>query len=125
MREQSFATPDKINSLLDELLASVTSKLETLLAQIQLYIPNQATQLLLCRPISDQTIDTVEQLRRVIVVHYTEQDKEEIHVNKVDAIENILRGRLLFTPTAIKSTVADNNNNAPASPRALEEGSNQ
>ena len=56
LREQAFATPDKINLLLDELQASVTSKLDTLLAQIQLYITNQSTQLLLCRPVSDQTI---------------------------------------------------------------------
>jgi hypothetical protein len=75
-----------VKQILDEIYQRVTNDLPQLLAQIQLYIPNAATQAVLYKPIKDQILESLSQLTNLINVQYLPEDRIVIDIQVTEKI---------------------------------------
>ncbi len=121
LRSESFATPEKINVVLEELNQVIETKYRPTMSKMRLYLPNPTTQAMILKPITDQIVESLKQLRKLIDMHYTPgilitsisyfifhlltsflfvlyiADKQVIHLQKMDEIAHELQSKLAST----------------------------
>jgi hypothetical protein len=89
---------------LDEVAKCIEEKLQPLIFKLRLYLPNSNTQHLLTKPIRDQIVESINQLQKLILANYTEDDISKINMEKLNQIGEILDKKLSLNGTTHPST---------------------
>ncbi|EPS73936.1 hypothetical protein M569_00814, partial [Genlisea aurea] len=77
LREQAFASPEKIAEIVDKVVQNAIHKeLPIVLSKMELYLPNQGTRAILFKPIKSNIIEAHVQVYSLVKSEYSPEDVE-------------------------------------------------
>ncbi|XP_048763824.1 conserved oligomeric Golgi complex subunit 3-like isoform X2 [Ostrea edulis] len=74
LRQQPFATPEKLHDVVSETYKNIKSRLPTIHKSMQLYLANRDTETILFKPIKVNIQQAFQQLSQILTEDYTEED---------------------------------------------------
>ncbi|XP_070539445.1 conserved oligomeric Golgi complex subunit 3-like isoform X2 [Ptychodera flava] len=90
LRQQPFASPDKIHSVVTVSVKQVKSKLPSILKSMSLYLANKDTEYILFKPIKANIQQAFSQLNTLSMENYTEEDQQIIGCPSAEEVNLLL-----------------------------------
>ncbi|XP_069103454.1 conserved oligomeric Golgi complex subunit 3-like isoform X2 [Argopecten irradians] len=76
LRQQPFATPEKLHDVMSETYRNLKTRLPTVQRSMSLYLANRDTEVILFKPIKVNIQQTYQQIDKILADHYTEEDRQ-------------------------------------------------
>lgn len=76
LRQQPFATPEKLHDVVSETYKNIKSRLPTIHKSMQLYMANKDTETILFKPIKVNIQQAFQRLSEILPENYTEEDRQ-------------------------------------------------
>ncbi|XP_067668938.1 conserved oligomeric Golgi complex subunit 3-like isoform X2 [Haliotis asinina] len=90
LRQQPFATPEKVHDVVAETYKNVKTKLPSVHRSMSLYLANKDTESILFRPIKVNVQQNFQQLTQLLTDHYTEEDIQIIACPSAEQVNLLL-----------------------------------
>ena len=109
IRNQVFASPDRIKQIIDDVNNRINVQLPTLLSQLKIYINNPITLNILYRPIKDQIMESLQQLTHLINTQYLPEDRSILDLSIIQLIQSKLDSYIQSSNSNINNNNDTNN----------------
>ncbi|KAA0201080.1 hypothetical protein HAZT_HAZT001031 [Hyalella azteca] len=103
LKNQPFATPEKVNELVSEVCRDIRSKLPKLQRDLHLYLANRDTEFILLKPVRVNVASSFGRLQKILSEEYSADDILIANCPSVDEI-NIMMNALLENRDEIKES---------------------
>ncbi|XP_033760571.1 conserved oligomeric Golgi complex subunit 3-like isoform X2 [Pecten maximus] len=90
LRQQPFATPEKLHDVMSETYRNLKTRLPTVQRSMSLYLANRDTEVILFKPIKVNIQQTYQQVHKILVDNYTEEDKQIVASPSTEQINLLL-----------------------------------
>ncbi|KAG2692171.1 hypothetical protein I3760_08G040100 [Carya illinoinensis] len=78
LKDQAFATPDKVAELVQKVGAAIQRELPTVMAKMKLYLQNPSTRTILYKPIKTNIVEAHVQVQSLLKAEYSAEEIESI-----------------------------------------------
>ncbi|KAI4379594.1 hypothetical protein MLD38_005872 [Melastoma candidum] len=78
IREQAFATPDKVAEIVQRVNDAIKEELPKVVAKMKLYLQNPSTRIILFKPIKTNIMEAHEQVQSLLRAEYTPEEMENV-----------------------------------------------
>lgn len=78
LKEQAFATPDKVAELVQKVSAAIQQELPTVMAKMKLYLQNPSTRTILFKPIKTNIVEAHVQIQSLLKAEYSPEEIQRI-----------------------------------------------
>ncbi|CAI9097344.1 OLC1v1033743C1 [Oldenlandia corymbosa var. corymbosa] len=78
LKDQAFATPEKVAELIDKVNTAVQNELPKVMLKMKLYLQNPSTRAILFRPIKTNIVEAHVQVQSLLKSEYSKEDIESI-----------------------------------------------
>ncbi|XP_060063849.1 conserved oligomeric Golgi complex subunit 3-like [Ylistrum balloti] len=76
LRQQPFATPEKLHDVIAETYRNLKTRLPTVQRSMALYLANRDTEVILFKPVKVNIQQTFQQVDKILADYYTEEDRQ-------------------------------------------------
>ncbi|KAK1266136.1 hypothetical protein QJS04_geneDACA009111 [Acorus gramineus] len=90
LKNQAFATPDKVAELILKVSAAVQQELPGVMAKMKLYIQNTSTRMILFKPIKTNIVEAHIQLHKLIKSEYSAEEMQSIGMVSIEDLQYLL-----------------------------------
>ncbi|ESQ27844.1 hypothetical protein EUTSA_v10018146mg [Eutrema salsugineum] len=80
LKEQAFATPDKVAELVQKVYAAIQQELLPILAKMKLYLQNPSTRTILFKPIKTNIVEAHTQVESLLKAEYSAEEQANINM---------------------------------------------
>ncbi|KAE8689175.1 Sec34-like family protein isoform 4 [Hibiscus syriacus] len=85
LKEQAFATPEKVAELVQKVNSAIQQELPQVLAKMKLYLQNPSTRTILFKPIKINIVEAHIQVQSLLKSEYSSEEK--LTINMLDILE--------------------------------------
>lgn len=78
LKDQAFATPDKVAELVQKVSAAIQQELPTVMAKMKLYLQNPSTRTILFKPIKTNIVEAHVQIQSLLKAEYSPEEMQRI-----------------------------------------------
>ncbi|EXC13608.1 Conserved oligomeric Golgi complex subunit 3 [Morus notabilis] len=78
LKDQAFATPDKVAELVQKVNAAIQQELPTVIAKMKLYLQNPSTRTILFKPIKTNIVEAHVQIQSLLKSEYSPEEIQSI-----------------------------------------------
>ncbi|OWM74342.1 hypothetical protein CDL15_Pgr013246 [Punica granatum] len=78
LKEQAFATPDKVAELVEKVANAIEQELPPVMAKMKLYLQNPSTRTILFKPIKTNIIEAHVQVQTLLNAEYSPEERQNI-----------------------------------------------
>ncbi|KAF5456269.1 hypothetical protein F2P56_025769 [Juglans regia] len=78
LKDQAFATPDKVAELIQKVSAAIRQELPTVMAKMKLYLQNPSTRTILFKPIKTNIVEAHVQVQSMLKAEYSTEEIESV-----------------------------------------------
>jgi hypothetical protein len=90
LRLQPFACAEKLHDLVTETYRQLKQRRADIQRKMSLYLANRDTEYILFKPVKANVIQCFQQLQRLLIDHYTEEDQQIISAPTIEQINLLL-----------------------------------
>ncbi|XP_019099440.1 PREDICTED: conserved oligomeric Golgi complex subunit 3-like isoform X1 [Camelina sativa] len=90
LKEQAFATPDKVAELVQKVYAAIQQELLPILAKMKLYLQNPSTRTILFKPIKSNIVEAHTQVESLLKAEYTADEQASISMISIQDLQTQL-----------------------------------
>ncbi|OVA05252.1 Conserved oligomeric Golgi complex [Macleaya cordata] len=94
LKNQAFATPDKVAELVQKVGAAIQQELPVVLAKMKLYLQNPSTRTILFKPIKTNILEAHSQVQALLKSEYSAEDLQTIGLVSIQELQTQLDGLL-------------------------------
>ncbi|XP_043696774.1 conserved oligomeric Golgi complex subunit 3 isoform X2 [Telopea speciosissima] len=94
LKNQAFATPDKVAELVQKVDASIQQELPRVMGKMKLYLQNPSTRTILYKPIKTNIVEAHLQLQSLLKSEYSPEDIQSIGMATMQDLQTRLDGFL-------------------------------
>lgn len=87
LKEQAFATPDKVAEIIQKVSAAMQNELPRVMGKMKLYLQNPSTRTILFKPIKTNIIEAHEQVHSLLKKEYTQEEIHEINMVSIQDLQ--------------------------------------
>ncbi|KAF8388671.1 hypothetical protein HHK36_025351 [Tetracentron sinense] len=87
LKNQAFATPDKVAELVQKVNASIQQELPSVMAKMKLYLQNPSTRTILFKPIKTNIVEAHLQVQSLLKSEYSSEDIHSIGMVSVQDLQ--------------------------------------
>ncbi|XP_059439793.1 conserved oligomeric Golgi complex subunit 3-like [Corylus avellana] len=78
LKDQAFATPDKVAELVQKVSAAIQQELPPVMAKMKLYLQNPSTRTILFKPIKTNIVEAHVQVQSMLKAEYSPEEIQNI-----------------------------------------------
>ncbi|KAG2699275.1 hypothetical protein I3843_07G184700 [Carya illinoinensis] len=78
LKDQAFATPDKVAELVQKVSTAIQQELPTVMAKMKLYLQNPSTRTILFKPIKTNIVEAHVQVQSMLKAEYSTEEIESV-----------------------------------------------
>ncbi|KAJ8774581.1 hypothetical protein K2173_017027 [Erythroxylum novogranatense] len=90
LKDQAFASPDKVAELVQKVHAAVQQELPTVLAKMKLYLQNPSTRTILFKPIKTNIVEAHVQVLSLVKAEYSSEEQGIINMVSIEDLQTQL-----------------------------------
>ncbi|CAN7130207.1 unnamed protein product [Brassica rapa subsp. narinosa] len=90
LKEQAFATPDKVAELVQKVYAAIQQELLPILAKMKLYLQNPSTRTILFKPIKTNIVEAHTQVESLLKAEYSAEEQASINMISIQDLQTQL-----------------------------------
>ncbi|XP_028759979.1 conserved oligomeric Golgi complex subunit 3 [Neltuma alba] len=90
LKEQAFATPDKVAELIQKVRTAIEEQLPGVIAKMKLYLQNPSTRTILFKPIKTNIVEAHAQIRSLLQSEYTNEEIQDINIISIHDLQTQL-----------------------------------
>ncbi|KAL9311617.1 putative oligomeric Golgi complex, subunit 3 protein [Arabidopsis thaliana] len=90
LKEQAFATPDKVVELVQKVYAAIQQELLPILAKMKLYLQNPSTRTILFKPIKTNIVEAHTQVESLLKAEYSAEEQANINMISIQDLQTQL-----------------------------------
>ncbi|XP_054806000.1 conserved oligomeric Golgi complex subunit 3 [Prosopis cineraria] len=90
LKEQAFATPDKVAELIQKVRTEIQDQLPGAIAKMKLYLQNPSTRTILFKPIKTNIVEAHAQIRSLLQSEYTDEEIQNINMISIQDLQTLL-----------------------------------
>ncbi|KAF7837597.1 conserved oligomeric Golgi complex subunit 3 [Senna tora] len=90
LREQAFATPDKVAELVQKVRDAIQEQLPVVIAKMKLYLQNSSTRTILFKPIRTNIVEAHVQIQSLLQSEYTKEEIQNINMISTQDLQTML-----------------------------------
>ncbi|CAJ1940598.1 unnamed protein product [Sphenostylis stenocarpa] len=90
LKDQAFATPDKVAELVQKVSAAIQEQLPVVIAKMKLYLQNSSTRTILFKPIKTNIVEAHIQVQTLLQSEYSSEEIQTINLKSVQDLQNEL-----------------------------------
>ncbi|EOA34883.1 hypothetical protein CARUB_v10022466mg [Capsella rubella] len=90
LKEQAFATPDKVAELVQKVYAAIQQELLPILAKMKLYLQNPSTRTILFKPIKTNIVEAHTQVESLLKAEYSAEEQANINMISIQDLQTQL-----------------------------------
>ncbi|KAF5760005.1 putative oligomeric Golgi complex, subunit 3, cullin repeat-like-containing domain superfamily [Helianthus annuus] len=90
LKDQAFATPDKVAEIVQKVNAAMQNELPRVMEKMKLYLQNPSTRTILFKPIKTNIIEAHEQVLKLLKQDYSEEEITNIKMVSIQELESQL-----------------------------------
>ncbi|XP_042487205.1 conserved oligomeric Golgi complex subunit 3-like [Macadamia integrifolia] len=94
LKNQAFATPDKVAELVQKVDASIQQELPRVMGKMKLYLQNPSTRTILYKPIKTNIVEAHLQLQSLLKSEYSPEEIQSIGTVTIQDLQTRLDGFL-------------------------------
>ncbi|KAJ6891360.1 hypothetical protein NC651_024759 [Populus alba x Populus x berolinensis] len=87
LKDQAFATPDKVAELVQKVNAAIQQELPVVMTKMKLYLQNPSTRTILFKPIKTNIVEAHVQIQSLVKAEYSPEEQSIINMT---SIQNLL-----------------------------------
>ncbi|XP_022754751.1 conserved oligomeric Golgi complex subunit 3-like isoform X2 [Durio zibethinus] len=87
LKEQAFATPEKVAELVQKVHSAIQQELPLVIAKMKLYLQNPSTRTILFKPIKTNIVEAHIQVLSVLKAEYSPEEKNIINMVSIEELE--------------------------------------
>ncbi|KAF2285121.1 hypothetical protein GH714_037969 [Hevea brasiliensis] len=87
LKDQAFATPDKVAELVQKVNAAIQQELPVVMAKMKLYLQNASTRTILFKPIKTNIVEAHIQLQSLVKAEYSPQEQSIINMVSIQELQ--------------------------------------
>uniref|UniRef100_A0A803M8V6 Conserved oligomeric Golgi complex subunit 3 n=1 Tax=Chenopodium quinoa TaxID=63459 RepID=A0A803M8V6_CHEQI len=84
LKEQAFATPEKVSELLQKVTSTIQQELPSVIGKMKLYLLNPSTRTILFKPIKTNILEAHTQVQSLVKSEYSAEEIESINVISIE-----------------------------------------
>ncbi|XP_010261688.1 PREDICTED: conserved oligomeric Golgi complex subunit 3 isoform X4 [Nelumbo nucifera] len=90
LKNQAFASQDKVSELVQKVGASIQQELPTVMAKMKLYLQNPSTRIILFKPIKTNIVEAHLQVQSLLKSEYSPEEMQSIGMVSIQELQNQL-----------------------------------
>ncbi|XP_050217227.1 conserved oligomeric Golgi complex subunit 3 [Mercurialis annua] len=90
LKDQAFATPEKVAELVQKVNAAILQELPTVMAKMKIYLQNQSTRTILFKPIKTNIVEAHIQVQKLVKAEYSPEEQSIINVTSIQQLQQQL-----------------------------------
>ncbi|KAL5149294.1 Conserved oligomeric Golgi complex subunit 3 [Glycine soja] len=90
LKDQAFATPDKVAELVQKVRTAIQEQLPVVIEKMKLYLQNSSTRTILFKPIKTNIVEAHIQVQSLLQSEYTSEEIQTINLKSVQDLQNEL-----------------------------------
>ncbi|KAH0897791.1 hypothetical protein HID58_047359 [Brassica napus] len=90
LKEQAFATPDKVAELVQKVYAAMQQELLPILAKMKLYLQNPSTRTILFKPIKTNIVEAHTQVESLLKAEYSVEEQADVNMISIQDLQTQL-----------------------------------
>ncbi|KAI3705956.1 hypothetical protein L1987_76206 [Smallanthus sonchifolius] len=90
LKDQAFATPDKVAEIVQKVNAAMQNELPRVMRKMKLYLQNPSTRTILFKPIKTNIIEAHEQVLSLLKKEYSEEEITSINMVSIQELQSQL-----------------------------------
>ncbi|CAH8334719.1 unnamed protein product [Eruca vesicaria subsp. sativa] len=90
LKEQGFATPDKVAELVQKVYAAIQQELLPILAKMKLYLQNSSTRTILFKPIKTNIVEAHTQVESLLKAEYSAEEQANVNMISIQDLQTQL-----------------------------------
>ncbi|CAK9147861.1 unnamed protein product [Ilex paraguariensis] len=94
LKDQAFATPDKVRELVQKVSAAVQQELPSVMEKMKLYLQNPSTRTILFKPIKTNIVEAHIQVQSRLKSEYTPEEMQSINMVSIQDLQDKLDNML-------------------------------
>ncbi|XP_019443675.1 PREDICTED: conserved oligomeric Golgi complex subunit 3 [Lupinus angustifolius] len=83
LKDQAFATPDKVAELVQKVRTAIQEQLPVVISKMKLYLQNSSTRTILFKPIKTNIVEAHTQLQSLLQSEYTSEEIQIINMKSI------------------------------------------
>lgn len=87
LKDQAFATPDKVAELVQKVNAAIQQELPLVVAKMKLYLQNPSTRTILFKPIKTNIVEAHIQVRSLLKAEYSHEEQSSINMVSIEELQ--------------------------------------
>ncbi|KAI3667095.1 hypothetical protein L6452_42140 [Arctium lappa] len=87
LKDQAFATPDKVAEIVQKVNGAMQNELPRVMGKMKLYLQNPSTRTILFKPIKTNIIEAHEQVQSLINKEYTQEERDTIGMVSIPELQ--------------------------------------
>ncbi|KAJ9168109.1 hypothetical protein P3X46_019672 [Hevea brasiliensis] len=87
LKDQAFATPDKVAELVQKVNAAIQQELPMVMAKMKLYLQNTSTRTILFKPIKTNIVEAHVQVQSLVKVEYSPEEQSVINMVSMQELQ--------------------------------------
>ncbi|XP_021756744.1 conserved oligomeric Golgi complex subunit 3-like isoform X2 [Chenopodium quinoa] len=87
LKEQAFATPEKVSELLQKVNSTIQQELPSVIGKMKLYLLNPSTRTILFKPIKTNILEAHTQVQSLVKSEYSPEEIESINVVSIEDLQ--------------------------------------
>ncbi|KAG8491375.1 hypothetical protein CXB51_014576 [Gossypium anomalum] len=87
LKEQAFATPEKVAELVQKVNSAIQQELPLVIAKMKLYLQNPSTRTILFKPIKTNILEAHIQVQSLLKTEYSPDEKSTINMVNIQELE--------------------------------------
>lgn len=87
LKEQAFATPEKVSELVQKVSSMIQQELPSVIKKMKLYLLNPSTRTILFKPIKTNILEAHTQVRSLLKSEYSAEEIESINMVSIQNLE--------------------------------------
>ncbi|KAE9601563.1 putative oligomeric Golgi complex, subunit 3, cullin repeat-like-containing [Lupinus albus] len=90
LKDQAFATPDKVAELVQKVRTAIQEQLPVVISKMKLYLQNSSTRTILFKPIKTNIVEAHTQLQSLLQSEYTSEEIQIINMKSIADLQTEL-----------------------------------
>lgn len=87
LKDQAFATPDKVAELVQKVNAAIQQELPPVMAKMKLYLQNPSTRTILFKPVKTNIVEAHIQVQSLLKAEYTPEEQSIINMVSIPGLQ--------------------------------------
>ncbi|XVE97818.1 hypothetical protein REPUB_Repub03eG0051700 [Reevesia pubescens] len=87
LKEQAFATPEKVAELVQKVNSAIQQELPVVIVKMKLYLQNPSTRTILFKPIKTNIVEAHIQVQSLLKAEYSPEEKNTINMVNIQELE--------------------------------------